>query len=427
MLTFADLHIALRGGYLTLIFILLCVSVCLFPLVLRRSSLWPKWILPLCVLLNSGMILLYGTNMKASREEMVEWELSRQFWELPLWITLLPVLAMAVYLGFVTWKTWQYRSNTLTRSSIKESLDQITTGLCFSQGNGRIILANHRMHALCHTLAGRDLQNAEAFWKILSGGEVQAEVERLSSGSHPHFRLPDGSVWTFSRQEIEDVVQLTAADTTQLQQLTEELREQNIQLASMNLRLQQYGENVDELTRSRERLEIKARLHSDLGQALVATRRYLQDEDGVIESPVDLWKQNFAVLRAQVETKETKDPLEMMQKAAAGAGVRVEISGARPEQPQIDKLFCQAALETLTNAVRHAEATVLRVELTEGEDTCTACYSNNGRLPEGELVEGGGLGSLRRKVENQGGSMTITCAPEFALTITVPKNWSDIP
>ena len=66
----------------------------------------------------------------------------------------------------------------------------------------------------------------------------------------------------------------------------------------MNLRLQRYGENVDELTRSRERLEIKARLHSDLGQALVATRRYLQDEDGVIESPVDLWKQNFAVLRA---------------------------------------------------------------------------------------------------------------------------------
>ena len=96
MLTFADLHIALRGGYLTLIFILRCGSGCLFPLVLRRSSPWPKWFLPLCVLLNSGMILLYGTNMKASREKMVESELSRQFWELPLWITLLPELAKAV-------------------------------------------------------------------------------------------------------------------------------------------------------------------------------------------------------------------------------------------------------------------------------------------------------------------------------------------
>ena len=340
---------------------------------------------------------------------------------------MLPVLVMAVYLGFVTWNAWQYRSNTLTRSSIKESLDQITTGLCFSEKNGRIILANHWMHALCHTLVGRDLQNAEQFWKTLSGGDVQHDVERLSSGSHPHFRLPDGSVWTFSRQELEDVVQLTAADTTQLQQLTEELREQNIQLASMNLRLQRYGENVDELTRSRERLEIKAKLHSDLGQALVATRRYLQDEDGVIESPVDLWKQNFAVLRAQMETKETDDPLEMMQRAAAGAGVRVEISGTRPQQPQIDKLFCQAALETLTNAVRHAEATVLQIELAENEDSCTACYSNNGRLPEVELVEGGGLGSLRSRVENQGGNMVISCAPAFALTITVPKDWSEIP
>jgi signal transduction histidine kinase len=128
-----------------------------------------------------------------------------------------------------------------------------------------------------------------------------------------------------------------------------------------------------------------------------------------------------------METKETDDPLEMMQRAAAGAGVRVEISGTRPQQPQIDKLFCQAALETLTNAVRHAEATVLQIELAENNDSCTACYSNNGRLPEGELVEGGGLGSLRRKVENQGGSMFISCAPEFALTITVPKDWSEIP
>ena len=77
--------------------------------------------------------------------------------------------------------------------------------------------------------------------------------------------------------------------------------------------------------------------------------------------------------------------------------------------------------------MRCAEATVLRIKLAESEDSCTACYSNNGRLPEGELVEGGGLGSLRRRVENQGGSMIITCAPEFALTITVPKDWSDLP
>lgn len=427
MITFADLHIVLRGGYLTLIFIMLCFGVCLLPSVFRRKAAWCALLLLLCALVNCGMIVLYGTNMKASRMQWTPAQISAWFWELPLWITLVPVIAIAVFQCTVFRRELQYRSNTLTRSSIKESLDQITTGLCFSEESGRIVLANHQMHALCHDIVGRDLQNAELFWSILSGGAVQSDVIRLSSGSHPHFRLPDGSVWSFSRQELGEVVELTAANTTRQQELTEELREKNIQMAAMNLRLQRYGENVDELTRSRERLEIKARLHSDLGQALVATRRYLQDENGTIESPVALWKQNFAVLRTQTETKETTDPLEMMQKAAAGAGVRVEIFGERPKQPQIHRLFCEAALETLTNAVRHAEATVLRIELTEGTDSCTACYSNNGRLPEGKLVEGGGLGSLRRKVENRGGSMVITCSPEFALTITVPKDWSEIP
>lgn len=427
-MTFMDLHIALRGGYLTLIFVLLCLSVFLFPLVLRKDLRLERILLPLCALVNMALIILFGTNMKASRQQWTEAVFSRRFWMLPLWITLIPVLVMAFYLVFVTWRQCQYRSKTLTRSSIKASLDKITTGLCFSQENGRVILANHRMHALCHALTGHDLQNAELFWKTLSNGEVQPVIERLSSGARPHFRMTDGTVWTFSREILDGgVIQLTAADTTQMQALTEELREKNIQLASMNLRLKRYGENVEALTRSKERLEIKARLHSDLGQALVATHRYLQDETGSISSPVDLWKQNFAILRAQTENKEVENPFEMMKRAAAGAGVTVELHGDRPAQPQIDLLFSQAALEALTNAVRHAEATVLRVELAEEEMSCSIRISNNGRLPEGYIVEGGGLGSLRRRVENQRGVMTISWEPEFALSITVPKDWSDIP
>lgn len=427
MLTFYDLHIALRGAYLTLVFILLCGSVCLIPYAWRKSVTWPKVLLPFCVLLNTCMIMLYGINMKASRKGWAEAEISNWFWQRPLWITLLPVILMTVFLCALGWREWKYRANSLTRSSVKESLDQITTGLCFSQENGRIILSNHRMNALCHSIMGRDLQNADLFWTCLADGEVQPGVERLSVGAHPHFRLQDGSVWTFSRREIDGVVELNAANTTELQKLTEELKEKNIQLASMNLRLQQYRENVEELTRSKERLEIKARLHGDLGQALVATRRYLQDDDGLIESPVALWKQNFSVLREQVTQKDEKDPLEMMREAAAAAGVTVELYGDRPKHRQVDKLFSQAALEALTNAVRHAEATVLRAHLTGDEKSYTIRLSNNGRLPEGKLVEGGGLGSLRQRVEIQGGSMVITCDPEFALTITVPKDWSEMP
>jgi hypothetical protein len=74
--------------------------------------------------------------------------------------------------------------------------------------------------------------------------------------------LQDGTVWSFSHEDLNGIYQLSAADTTQIQAVTDELKEKNIELAALNLRLRKHGENVDELTRSKERLETKARIHS---------------------------------------------------------------------------------------------------------------------------------------------------------------------
>ena len=65
---------------------------------------------------------------------------------------------------------------------------------------------------------------------------------------------------------LEGIFQLNAADTTRIYAVTEELRQKNIELAALNLRLRKYGENVDELTRSKERLETKSRIHGELAQ-----------------------------------------------------------------------------------------------------------------------------------------------------------------
>ena len=70
---------------------------------------------------------------------------------------------------------------------------------------GRIILANQRMNELSFAIAGQDLQNAEAFWKILSEGEIQSEVKRLSYGERPNFRLKNGEVWTFAYEALNGI------------------------------------------------------------------------------------------------------------------------------------------------------------------------------------------------------------------------------
>ena len=83
-------------------------------------------------------------------------------------------------------------------------------------------------------------------------------------------------------------------------------------------------------------------------------------------------------------------------------------------------MVLEAAPETLINAVRHAGADVLRIELKEEESELIVRFSNNGTQPTA-IIEGGGLGTLRSKVERKGGTMSIETEPEFALKLRLPK------
>ena len=51
----------------------------------------------------------------------------------------------------------------------------------------------------------------------------------------------------------------------------------------------------------------------------------------------------------------------------------------------------------------------------------TVTITNNGKPPREAVREGGGLSTLRCRVERAGGTMTIQSFPVFELTVTVPK------
>ena len=380
----------------------------------------PKLLLTLAIVLCTVPMVLYVAEARANLRFVPVPAVSAWLCRRSVFWPVLLIGGVGVYFGYLIREELRYRSNTITRSSIKEGVDKISSGLCFYVEGGRLILCNSRMNALCHAIVGRDLQNAELFWQILSGGEVRPGVERLSFGSYPNFHLPDGTVWTFAREELEGFYQLTAANTTQQQALTDELCEKNLDLAALNLRLRKYGENVDELARAKERLETKVRIHGELGQALLAARRYLVDENAQ-EPPLDIWRRNIAMLRKEMEAKKAEDPLTILQKAAASAGVQLEIHGQLPEESEYRQFFLVAASEALTNAVFHAGAKTLRIELTEAESQWKMRFTNDGTKPEKPITEGGGLGSLRRKAESIGASMIVDSTPEFALTITGRK------
>lgn len=59
--------------------------------------------------------------------------------------------------------------------------------------------------------------------------------------------------------------------------------------------------------------------------------------------------------------------------------------------------------------------------MTESDAEYAVTLTNNGRQPEQDIKEGGGLSSLRTMAENADGQMTVESVPKFSLTITVPK------
>ena len=427
MINFCDLAPTMRAVFSSLFFLTLCGGIYLISTMFKRRHSLSRSLIPVFTLVNGIISFLYLTEIRAGKQSKASPAIVEGFCRLPLIVPILLLIVTIVLYIYVLIRRYNYRQKYLTRSSIKEGLDKISSGLCFYHKNGRIVLVNHRMDQLCHAIVDRDLQNAALFWEILSKGEPKHGVTRLTDGFNPIFRLSDGSVWTFSQRELDGIIQLSASDITQLQEITDELKEKNVQLTALNKRLKKYGENVDKLTRARERLEVKARIHRDLGQALLASRRFLLSEEESHPETLKIWRDNIAMLRMEAKVKEDEAPMEMLSRMISATGVNCEFIGELPDNRKAQKLFIQAAAEALTNAISHAEAKTLTITLTEEEKYYIARYTNDGTVPRTKTIkEGGGLSSLRKKIESEGGIMTVVGKPHFMLTVILAKGKGDI-
>ena len=424
MIPWSETHPYLRGALLTLMFVTICFAMCLLPSVLSRKGRIKKLALCLCGVVSFAGIVLFGSGMKASYYSVNQGALTVRCEQLRVWLIVAGLVVANGYLAMILRQELRYRKNAITPDSVKESLDHLPTGLCFCDGNGNVMLSNHRMYDLCQKIVGRDLQDGMLFWEILSKGTPQENVVRLTEGERPSFRLPDGSVWAFKRFIDAGVVQLVASDISELQTLADDLTQRNLDLAERNLRLQAYNENVEQLARETELLDTKARIHSQFGKALLATRHFLRDEDASDEDVMAIWEQTKQTLRANA-TRSEPYSMESLKYTAQAAGLTLELRGSIPAEETVGSLFMEAAVEALTNAVRHARAKCLYFEMTETEDVAVARFANDGDIPSGPVAEGGGLSALRRKTELVGGRMTVETAPAFALVLEVPKERSE--
>ncbi len=363
-------------------------------------------------------------NLSLMQSKNLIFVITQLFQGIPVQVYIIIFFIMSAVSIYLAYKENQYRQNSITRTSIKESIDNLPTGLCFSTESGIVFLSNKTMNNICHKITGGDLQDAEALWKkIIERVQVR---DKHKSVNHHISQFDNKQTWSFSRNNIKvnnkDGVQITAVNITELDEMRRLLKKRNAEFIKMNIRLRKYSENLAAIKSKEERLATKTQLHSELGYILLATRRILAnkefDKEG--ESILTLWKQNIVALLNGSGMKE-KNAFEELLQSAADIGIKLRLYGELPQKDNIKDIILTSAIEALNNAIRHADATELNLSIKETERKYKIELTNNGALPGKKITEGGGLSALREKVEEQGGIMGIDIDPVFKLWIRLPK------
>ena len=242
---------------------------------------------------------------------------------------------------------------------------------------------------------------------------------------------------SISRTLIDGKSQLTAVlrDVTERRRAEAELNEVNRQLRALHAALQS--------VREQERTRIARELHDELGQQLTGLKldlswlsRRLKDGREAPFDKVDEMRESLDASIASVRRISTElrplilDDLgfgeaviwqadELSRRSGLKIALDLPAAGLITQDELATALF-RIVQESLTNVVRHAQATQVTISLTATNDQLTLCISDNGTgIGEGMRKGGIGVVSMRERAMACGADFSITSSPGAGTTITV--------
>ena len=357
------------------------------------------------------------------------------FGKLPLSCLISAEVLTTAYLVFAFCRLTQYRREHLTPLSVKKAIDLLPAGVAFTTEDGSVVFANLTMNKLSRALTGRVLTDTTPILALGENKNTDAtggDAAREDSPDGPCnniFRLavPDStSVWQFASDEVDKddslYRRLIATDISAQAAVNKVLQEKHDKLTELNRRLDIYNRNAERIIISQELLNARMQVHNETGHILLASRHYMDHPSAVEEEGLLMaLKLTNAHLLNEYESDDTeRDALAEAIEMASSIGVRVRLTGMIPEHGDPRAILAAAVSECATNVRKHADGDTLTVTTSETEGIISMTLIGNGNSVTKPVTESGGLASLRRLTEQAGGTMEITAAPDFTLTIHVP-------
>ena len=345
---------------------------------------------------------------------------------LPLWLLWCIVAAADFLLIWEIVRLRRLKRQELSRDSVKQAMDLLPSGICYFTPSGSVKLCNMQMHILFRTLSQSDLQTLTELQDALAHCDAGSGVIRLSHERQTYL-FPDGKAWRYRQNVVTDedgavYTETIFSDMTELYHKKLELKEQIKQLNAISRELKLLSDNVLILTREKEVLSAKTKLHDYMGAGLIAMRQILRhNQTEEAANAIELLRQAVSAIKNDNTYPQGRSELDGFMHDAEAIGIKVNLSGELPEQEELRYVMILAMRECLTNSVRHAGATALHVAVEKNGDSFSMKITNDGKAPETEVVPKGGLHNLYRHIADCGGTMEIQWKPVFVLTVVLPE------
>jgi signal transduction histidine kinase len=193
-------------------------------------------------------------------------------------------------------------------------------------------------------------------------------------------------------------------------------------LAETNLELRSAQAIIANNVRDAERLRISRELHDAWGHELTALRLQLE----IASHVKDPGRANDHVMKAkglasdllakvrdivatlrEAECCDLKDALEALARAVPAPAIHVEINAGLRVDPDQTHALMRCAQEAVTNAVKHAKASNLWLQVTSDEGGVRLVARNDGQARPAASTPGSGLLGMRERIECLGGRLAV--------------------
>jgi signal transduction histidine kinase len=213
------------------------------------------------------------------------------------------------------------------------------------------------------------------------------------------------------------------------------LREQRMrrELAEAHIDLRAASVVLADSTRAHERLRISRELHDLIGHQLTAltlelevarhhdgpgAREHIERANRVARDLLDDVRQTVGQLRAGAP--DLRESLASVVGDIPGLDITVRVDDDLQTTEEQTMTLIRVVQEIVTNTIRHADATRLRIDIGTGTDGTVQLTSADDGRGASRITPGNGLRGLAERIDAMGGGVRLDGSDGFRVTAWMP-------